>query len=325
MPAKSAFDGVFRVGVTPDFYTEAKGRFENILEHKLTGLPGLDWQPMPPQTGNVATSEALNEFDAIFSLALKYTAESVREVDRLALVSRWGVGYDMIDVDALSASDIALAITPAAVRRPVAEAIFTFIFALTTNLRLQDRLVREEKWRGDLPKARPQHQRARTWSRWAAATSLARCFKWRARWDLDEIASDPFVTREQAAAAGAKLVEVDELLAESDFLTINTLLNSKTRGFIGEKELRQMKPGAYLINTARGPIVQEAALVRALKENWIAGAGLDVFEQEPLPQSSPLRELDNVILSPTRACLDGRNRARQRNRSVQQHPRYCQG
>ena len=71
MPAKSAFDGVFHVGVTPDFYTEAKGRFENILEHKLTGLPGLDWQPMPPQTGNVATSEALNQFDAMFSLELK--------------------------------------------------------------------------------------------------------------------------------------------------------------------------------------------------------------------------------------------------------------
>jgi phosphoglycerate dehydrogenase-like enzyme len=298
MPASSGFDGVFRVGVTPDFYTEAKGRFENILEHKLSGLSGLIWQPMPPQPGNVATSDALNQFDAIFALALRFTADSVREADRLALVARWGVGYDMIDVDALTESDIALAITPAAVRRPVAEAIFTFIFALTTNLRLQDRLVREGRWRGDLPKL-GRNIKGRVLGSLGCGNIAREMFRMAGSLGFGRmIASDPFVTREQAAAVGAELVEVDELLAESDFLTINTLLNSKTRGFIGEKELRQMKPEAYLINTARGPIVQEPALVRALKENWIAGAGLDVFEQEPLPQSSPLRELDNVILSP---------------------------
>ena len=91
---------------------------------------------------------------------------------------------------------------------------------------------------------------------------------------------------------------MDELLAESDFLAVNTLLNQETRGIIGENELRRMKPDAYIINTARGPIIQEIALIRALKEGWIAGAGLDVFEQEPLPEDSPLREMDNVILSP---------------------------
>ena len=143
--------GVFRVGVTPDFYVDAKGRFESVLEDKMTGVPGIEFSPMPDQPGKVGAPEALNEFDALFALALKITANSVKGVDRLALIARWGVGYDMIDVDALTAADIALAITPGAVRRPVAEAIFTFMFALTTNLRIQDQLVRQGRWRGDLP------------------------------------------------------------------------------------------------------------------------------------------------------------------------------
>src|SRR5690606_23059073 len=97
---------------------------------------------------------------------------------------------------------------------------------------------------------------------------------------------------------GVEMVSKEELFAASDFLAINCLLNSETRGSVGAGELRCMKPGAYLINTARGPIVQEQALIQALQEGWIAGAGLDVFEQEPLPAGSPLREMENVVLTP---------------------------
>jgi phosphoglycerate dehydrogenase-like enzyme len=95
-----------------------------------------------------------------------------------------------------------------------------------------------------------------------------------------------------------ELVSMDEVFRQSDFVAINTLLNESTRGLVGEPQLRVMKPGAYLINTARGPIIQEQVLIRALQERWIAGAGLDVFETEPLPLDSPLRNLDNVILTP---------------------------
>ena len=298
MSVASLSDGVFRVGVTPDFYTDAKGRFENVLERKLTGMHGIEWQPMPPQPDKVATPEALDEFDALFSLGLKITTGSLRAVKRLSLIARWGVGYDMIDVDALTAADVALAITPGAVRRPVAEAIFTFIFALTTNLRIQDRLVREGRWRGDLPRL-GRNIKGRTLGSLGCGNIAREMFRMSHALGFGRtIATDPFVTREQAAAVGAELVAFDELLAESDFLTINTLLNKNTRGIIGEEQLRKMKPDAYIINTARGPIIHEAALIRALQENWIAGAGLDVFEQEPLPEDSPLRALDNVILSP---------------------------
>src|SRR6185436_20566521 len=112
----------FRIGITPDFYTEAKGKFESVLEEQLRGASGVESAPMPPQSGKVATPDALNQFDAIFWLALKITTESLQNVDRLAVIARWGVGYDMLDVDAMTEANIALAITPNAVRRPVAEA-----------------------------------------------------------------------------------------------------------------------------------------------------------------------------------------------------------
>jgi len=240
----------------------------------------------------------LNEFDALFSLALKITEDSLKGVDRLALVARWGVGYHMIDTDALTAADIALAITPNAVRRPVAEAIFTFIFALTTNLLTQDRIVRQGRWRGDLP-ALGRNIKGRTLGSLGCGNIAQEVFRMAASLGFGRlIAADPFISPEVARNLGVELVDMDTLLRESDFVCVNTYLSAQTRGIIGEKELRQMKPTAFLINTARGPIVQEAALTRALQENWIGGAGLDVFENEPLPEGSPLRDLNNVILSP---------------------------
>jgi len=99
-------------------------------------------------------------------------------------------------------------------------------------------------------------------------------------------------------ADGIELVDLDTVLRESDFVTINTLLIPETTGLIGERQLRAMKPTAFLINLARGPIVDHAALVRALREKWIAGAGTDVFPQEPPPADDPLFSLDNVIVTP---------------------------
>jgi len=289
---------IFRVGITPDFYIDAKGRFEAALEQRLAGRSGLEYAPMPPQPGKLATPEALNEFDAIFALGLKIAPESLKGVERLALVARWGVGYDMIDVPALTAAGVALAITPKAVRRPVAEAILTLIFALSKNLPEQDRLVRQRKWRSSLSRLGTTLEGrvlgsiglgniAREMFRLAASLGFGRF-----------VACDPHVSPEAARALGVELVSLDTVLRESDYVTVNTLLNDETRGMLGEAQLGSMKTSAYLINTSRGPIVQQAALTRALRERWIAGAGLDVFEKEPVDPNDPLLELDNVILSP---------------------------
>jgi phosphoglycerate dehydrogenase-like enzyme len=289
---------MFRLGITPDFYVEAKGKFEQILDEQIRGREDLEYGPMPPQLGKLGTPEALDQFDAIFSLALKITPDSLCGVERLALVARWGVGYDMIDVDALTAADIALAITPNAVRRPVAEAILTLVFALLKNLLLQDRLTRSGGWRSDLKvlgRNIPGHTLgsvgcgniAREMFRLARPLGFSRL-----------LAADPYVQPEQVADLGVEIVDLDTLFRESDFVTVNTLLNKKTCGLVGERQFSLMKPTAYFINTARGPIVQHDALVRALRERRIAGAGIDVFPQEPPPKDDPLFALDNVIVTP---------------------------
>ena len=289
---------MFRVGVTPDFYAEAKGRFERELEECLGPVPGIAYGPMPPQPGNVATPEALDQFDAIFALALRITPESLRGVERLTLVARWGVGYDMIDTGALTEADVLLAITPDAVKRPVAEAILAFVFALSKNLLIQDRVTRAGAWRGDLPRlGRCLAGRvlgsvgcgniAREMFRLARPLGFGRL-----------IACDPSVEPEDVRGAGIEIVDLDAVFRQSDFVAVNTPLNDSTRGLVGERELRLMKPTACLINTARGPIVRHEALVKALREGWIQGAGIDVFPKEPPPKDDPLFECNNVILAP---------------------------
>lgn len=289
---------MFRVGITGDFSADARGRFERVLKQKLAGVDGLEWSAMPPQPGKIATPDELNQFDAIVALGLKITSESLQGVDRLALIARWGVGYDMIDIDALTCANVMLAITPNAVSRPVAEAILTFIFALSKNLLAQDNITREGRWRGDL--SRLGHciggkvlgslgcgNIAREMFRLARSLGFARF-----------LAYDPYVSPEAVCKLGVELVSVQELFGESDYLAINAPLNSQTRRMVGEPELRIMKPTACLINTARGAIVDQRVLTRALEEEWIAGAGLDVFEKEPPDPEDPLLKLNNVILSP---------------------------
>jgi phosphoglycerate dehydrogenase-like enzyme len=289
---------MFRVGITPDFYVDARGRFERGLADGLANKPGIEAVPMPPQPGKLATPEALDQFDAIFSLALKITPQSLRGVERLAVVARWGVGYDMIDVDALTEAGIALAITPEAVRRPVAEAIFTFIFALGKNLTALDRMTRSGGWRGGMDRLSRNFD-TQTLGSIGCGNIAREMFRMARGFGFQRLlACDPYVAPETVRGLGVELVDMDTVLRESDFVTVNTFLNSSTRGLIGERELKLMKSSAFLINTARGPIVREEALVRALEEKWIAGAGTDVFEQEPPRPDHPLFRLDNVIVTP---------------------------
>jgi phosphoglycerate dehydrogenase-like enzyme len=123
-------------------------------------------------------------------------------------------------------------------------------------------------------------------------------FKLAKPFDMKHIAYDPFIKQSAVDDVGVKLVDMDTVLSESDFLNISCPLSKATYHLVGEKELKKMKKTAFLINTSRGPVVDEAALTRALKEGWIQGAGIDVLEQEPTPPDNPLLKLDNVILAP---------------------------
>jgi len=288
----------FQVGVTPDFYVDAKGRFEQALARKLDGVAGLGYGSMPAQPEKRATPEALNRFDAIFCLSLRVDAASLEGVERTAVIARWGVGYDTIDVDALTAADVALAITPNAVRRPVAEAILAFAFALSKNVRAQDRITRAGGWRADLP-SMGVCLGGKTLGSVGCGNIGQEMFRLAGSLGFSRfVAYDPYARPEAARELGVDLVSLDQVFAESDYVAVNTLLNAKTRGLIGQAQFDLMKPTAYFINTARGPIVDEAALIRTMQEGKIAGAGIDVFEQEPPAKDHPLFALDNVLVAP---------------------------
>jgi phosphoglycerate dehydrogenase-like enzyme len=253
---------------------------------------------MPPQPDKTATPEALNQFDGVLALAMRINAGSLKGVDRLAIVARWGVGYDAIDVPALTQVDAALCITPKGVRAPVAEAILAFVFALSKNIFHLDRMTRAGKWRGEMAGLGGDIRGSVLGS--VGCGNIAReLFRVARTLGFSRfLAADPFVTQDEVNDLGVEMVEIDTLFRESDFVSVNTFLNDSTHGLIGEPHFRMMKPTAYFINTARGPIVQHDALVRALKEKWIAGAGIDVFPAEPPPKDDPLFALDNVIVAP---------------------------
>jgi len=289
---------VFRLGLSSDFYDEARQAAETVIAKRITGLPDFEVAPLPRFPDHHATPEGLRDFDAIFALATRVDAQSLAGVDRLACVARWGVGYDRIDTDALTEHNVALTITPNSVKRPVAEAIFTFILALAKNLPVQDRITREGKWRGHLPKLGVSLA-GKTLGSVGCGNIGQEMFRVSQSLGFGRrIAYDPFVSQPQVDQLGVEMVDMDTVFRESDFVTVNVLLNKSTTGLVQERHFRLMKPTAYFVNTARGPIVEHSGLVRALREQWIAGAGIDVFPVEPAPPDDPLFVLDNCILAP---------------------------
>ncbi len=281
----------FRVGVTADFQTQAKGVIEPAVESVLAGF---EWEFLP-DTGETARGDVLDRYDAVIALALRFPAESVRWRRRLAVIARWGVGYDRIDVAACTEGGVILAITPEAVRRPVAEGIFTFVFALAKNLRPLDQLCRAGRWRGGAPRT-SQNIEGKTLGSIGAGNIAGEVFRMARALGFGRLlAYDPLAA---AAPEGVEMADLPTVLRESDFVTVNCPLTAQTRHMLGTPELALMKPSAYLINTARGPIVDNDALYEALRSGRIAGAGLDVFETEPVPADNPLLRLENVIVTP---------------------------
>ncbi len=247
--------------------------------------------------------DQLADFDALILLAHRFDATSVPASGRLAVVARFGVGYDTVDVPACTANDIALAITPDGVRRPVAVSIITFILALTGKLMVKDRLARQG---GPGFAARGAHMGVglvgKTLGSLGVGNIGAEMFRLARPFDMKFIAHDPFADSKIAAELGIELVSLEELFRRSDILCVNCPLTPETHHIINAERLALMKPTAYFINTARGPIVDQKALTAMLQENRIAGAGLDVFEQEPTDPDDPLLKLDNIIAAPHALC-----------------------
>ncbi|MFC1903910.1 NAD(P)-dependent oxidoreductase, partial [Chloroflexota bacterium] len=261
----------------------------------------LEYEVFPEFLPEV-TPEHIRGFDMVISFIPKWTSRTLAGNSQLLAVNRGGVGYDMVDVPALTNAGVMLTIVPPAVRRPVAVSIITFLLALSTRLFAQDRLTREGRW-ADRARYHGIGLIGKTLGSVGVGNIGHEMFALAKPFGMKHIAYDPYITQESVADVEVKLIDLNTVLSESDFLNISCPLNEKTRHIIGGKELRKMKKTAFLINTARGPIVDEAALVKALQGGWIQGAGLDVLEQEPTPPDNPLLKMDNVIVTPHAMCM----------------------
>ncbi|HEX4768632.1 MAG TPA: NAD(P)-dependent oxidoreductase [Lichenihabitans sp.] len=255
------------------------------------------------EAANPLRADQLEEADALILLAHKFEATSVPKSGRLAVVARFGVGYDTVDVEACTKAGIALVITPDGVRRPVAVSIVTLMLALTGKLMVKDRLTREA---GPGFARRGEHMGVGLVGRTLGSLGIgnigAELFRLAKPFDMDFIAHDPYADPALAAELGIELVGIDALFRRADVLSVSCPLTAETRHIVDAERIGLMKPSAYLINTARGPIVDQAALTEALAARRIAGAGLDVLEQEPPDPNDSILRLDNVILSPHALC-----------------------
>jgi phosphoglycerate dehydrogenase-like enzyme len=293
----------FRVALSGDFRkADGSPTYPSFDLSPLTTDPEVEMVFVDAVDG-VMPAAGLAGCDALILLVPKFGKASVPPDGKLAVVARFGVGYDSVDVPACTEAGIALCITPDGVRRPVAVSILTFILALTQKLLIKDRLCRQgpEGWA-----KRSDHMGegvvGKTLGQLGMGNIGAEVFRLAAPFGMRFIAHDPYQDPKVAADLGVELVDIEELFRRADFLSVSVPLSEATHHIVGERLLKLMKPSAYVINTARGPVVDQRALHRALVDGTIAGAGLDVFEVEPCPGDEPIFQLDNVVVAPHSLC-----------------------
>lgn len=295
-------DTKFRVAISGDFRKpDGSPTYPDFDLEPLRSAPGVEMEFLEPK--NPIEADQLEDFDALILLAHRFGPQSVPKSGRLGVVARFGVGYDTVDVDACTRAGIALVITPDGVRRPVAVSVITLMLALTGKLMIKDRLTRDA---ADGFAKRSDHMGVGLVGRTLGSLGIgnigAEVFRMAKPFDMKFIAHDPFADKGVAAELGIELVGLEDLFRRADVLSVSCPLTPETRHIVNAERLALMKPTAYLINTARGPIVDQKALTSALQERRIAGAGLDVLEQEPPDADDPILKLDNVILAPHALC-----------------------
>jgi phosphoglycerate dehydrogenase-like enzyme len=215
----------------------------------------------------------------------------------LVVIGRSGAGYDKIDVAACTDHDVALFNAPLALNHATASAALLLMLALAKRLPAMEKIARAGRW--DLQAATMGGEiEGRTLGIIGLGHSGRELVRLAAPFRMRVLAYSPSADPAVAAELGVCLTSLEELLRQADFVSLHAQLSERSRGLLGRRELALMKPGAYLINVARGALVDQAALVDALQAQQIAGAGLDVFETEPLPAGDPLLQLDNVIVTP---------------------------
>lgn len=267
----------------------------------------------PPRMGPLPAPDliaALRDADAVVAASDPYTGAVLDACPRLKVIARWGTGYDAVDVQACTARGVVACNAPGLNVEAVADFVIGTMLALARRLPHQIAVMRSGGWE----EVRGVELFRKTIGM-AGFGAIGKAVARRARgFDCRVLAYDPFLSSEAILASGAEPAALEHVFREADFVTLHAALTPESRGIIGEELLRSMRPGAYFINAARGPLVDEQALVRALTEGWIAGAAVDAYTEEPPRPDHPLRHLPNCLATPHSAfntveVADATNRA----------------
>ena len=240
---------------------------------------------------------AAHDADAVIVCYAQITAAVVAGLNRCKVIGRTGLGVDNIDVPAAAARGITVTYVPDYCLREVSDHTMALLLALARKVTLANKLVQSGRW--ELPPVVPLRRLEGQVLGLVGFGNIPRAVVPKAKaFGLTVITHDPFVSKDVLASAGVEGVSFDDLLARSDFVSVHAPLMPATRGLINAAAFAKMKKGAFVINTARGPLIDEPALIAALDSGHLGGAGLDVVMTEPLAKDSPLIGRDNVILTP---------------------------
>lgn len=286
------------VGLTADFLTpDGELPYRDIGLGRLQAEPRIKYHFMPPHP-LLLEAHHIQDYDAIVSLAPKYTRETFSGADRLTLIARFGVGYDVVDVRACTEADVALCTTRGAVDHSMGESIIAWMLALSYRVFEKDRLLRTSGWSQKIRYMGSEVRGKQLGVIGLGGIGRRLVEKVRSLALAPVIVHDPYLSPQTAASHDVSLVGLEELLQRSDFVAVCCPLTPETRNLLNERTLQMMKPGAYLINVARGGIVEEAPLIELLRTRHLAGAAIDVFSVQPAGSDHPLAGMDNVILAP---------------------------
>jgi phosphoglycerate dehydrogenase-like enzyme len=274
-------------------------------DYQAVALSMTDWSRLPPDTilqafqdhlsDEDALVERLKDFDVIVAMRERtpFPRSLLQRLPKLRLLVTSGARNAAIDIAA--AKDLGVVVSGTRMlRTPTAELTWGLILSLARNIPTEDRSVRAGGWQTTIGPSLEGKVLGviGLGNLGSQVAAVGRALQ------MDVIAWSQNLTAARAEEAGARLVSKDDLMSQSDVVTIHYVLSDRSRGMIGERELRLMKPTAFFVNTSRGPIVDEAALIDALREKRIAGAALDVFDEEPLPPDHPFRNIENTVITP---------------------------
>ena len=287
----------FQIALTGDFQKDGKMVYSDFDLGQLEAASGIKYSFFTEHKSEIEP-EQLKDFQGVIVMTPKVTSHSLAQSQDLLVVSRFGVGYDKVDVSACTEADVVLCITAGAVDRPVAESTVGWMIALGHRMIIKDKLVRKGLWH-----QRSEYMGGELRDRTLGVVGLGGIgsvvIELLKGFGMKQpLVYDPFVDQINAEKLGVKKVELHELMKYSDYITLHCPLNEHTRNLISHSELDLMKSSSFIINTARGGIINEDALFKALSEKKIAGAALDCFNDEPVLKPNRFSELENIIHAP---------------------------